>query len=197
MPNYCEMFKLDSLDHAYHDAEWGWPVHDDRQMFEHLSMEVMQCGLSWITCLKRRDVFRQCFDNFNIERVAAYGDDDVARIMSTPGMIRAERKIRAIINNARIAAHMPSLCEHLWSFSNGNVIVYDGHPEGNIPVQNGLSQRVAKSLRQLGMTFVGPVNIYAHLQACGIVNDHSRSCPLFQKIIGTFPVVYLPADDER
>jgi len=196
--NYCDFFKHDELDQTYHDAEWGWPLHDDRQMFEHLAMEVMQCGLSWITCLKRREVFRLCFDNFDIARVAAYTDQDVQRIMQTPGMIRAERKIRAIINNARVASQLPQgLSEWLWQFTDGKVIVYDGHPDGQIPAQNGLSRRVAASLRELGMTFVGPVNTYAHLQASGIINDHSRHCPIYQRIIATHEVAYLPRDHEQ
>jgi len=114
-----------------------------------------------------------------------------------PRAVKFSPRNRAIITNARVAATLPSLSDYFWQFTDGRVVVYDGHPDGHIPAQNGLSRRVAASLRQLGMTFVGPVNIYAHLQACGIICDHSRSCPRFQQIIDTFPTVFLPADDER
>jgi len=128
--------------------------------------------------------------------VARYTDADVERIVNTPGMIRAPRKVQAIIRNARVASQLASLSDYFWSFTDGKVVVYDGHPQGEIPAQNGLSRRVAASLRQLGMTFVGPVNVYAHLQASGIINDHSIHCPMYQHIIQNYPIAYLPKDDE-
>jgi len=201
MANYCLDFNGNPLDRTYHDNEWGRPVHDDRQMMEHLSLEVMQCGLSWLICLKRREVFKKCFANFEIDRLAAMTDADVERIVATEGMIRAPRKVRAVINNARVAqqiiAECGSLCGYFWSFTDSATLVYDGHPEGRIPVSNGLSRRIATDLKRRGMTFVGPVNIYAHLQACGIINDHHRDCPIHAAIAATATIRHLPPDDEQ
>jgi len=197
MASYCDYFKSDQLQQAYHDNEWGTPCHDDNQLFEHLSMEVLQCGLSWQLCLRRRDVFRACFDNFRIDAVARFTDDDVRRILDTEGMIRSERKVRAIIQNARVAQRLGSLDRYFWQFTDGKSIVYHGHPESHIPTQNGLSQRIAADLRRQGMTFVGPVNIYAFLQSCGIVNDHSANCPAFARITANHPSVTLPPDNEQ
>ena len=98
---YCEWANTDPLNTTYHDNEWGVPVHDDRQMFEHLTLENLQCGLSWLIVLRKRDIFRQCFDNFDYDKVAAYDDADVERILNTDGMIRSPRKIQTVINNAR------------------------------------------------------------------------------------------------
>lgn len=98
---YCEWANTDPLNTTYHDNEWGVPVHDDWQMFEHLTLENLQCGLSWLIVLRKRDIFRQCFDNFDYDKVAAYDDADVERILNTEGMIRSLRKIQAVINNAR------------------------------------------------------------------------------------------------
>jgi len=200
MENQCKYFELNPLEKEYHDTEWGHPHHDDRKMFEHLSMEVMQCGLSWDTCLKRKEILERCFDNFDISKVAEYTDADVQRILNTKGMIRAERKIRAIIGNARIALKIAeefgSLSDYFWQFTYGKTLIYEGHPDGEIPAQNGLSRRIATDLRKRGMTFVGPVNIYAHLQSCGIVHDHSRLCSIFKEVTENYPVAFLPKDDE-
>lgn len=98
---YCDQGCGDQADRYYHDHEWGIPVHDDRQMFEHLTLECLQCGLSWGLMLKKREIFRQCFENFDYNKIAAYGEDDVRRILNTEGMLRSESKIRAVIGNAR------------------------------------------------------------------------------------------------
>ena len=178
----------------YHDTEWGVPVHDDRHMFEHLSMECLQCGLNWNMMLVKRDIFRQCFDHFDHDKIAAYDDSDIERIMNTEGMIRSPRKIKAIINNARcyrkVREEFGSFCDYLWSFSDGKTIIYQGHNGiGTIPVSNGLSNRISKDLKKRGFKYVGPVTIYSHLQACGIINDHDKDCPCYQKINNAHPTV--------
>lgn len=113
---YCEWASTDPLNTTYHDNEWGIPVHDDRQMFEHLTLENLQCGLSWLIVLRKRDIFRQCFDNFDYDKVAAYDDADVERIMNTEGMIRSPRKIQAVISNAqccqKLRDEFGSLCDY-------------------------------------------------------------------------------------
>ena len=112
---------------VYHDTEWGVPVHDDRRMFEHLMMEAMQCGLSWSLMIKKREIFRQCFDGFDYDRIAEYTEKDVERIMNTEGMIRSPRKIEAVINNARcfrqIRKEYGSFCDWLWSYTGNKTIL--------------------------------------------------------------------------
>ena len=133
---------------VYHDTEWGVPLHDDVKQFEFLMMEAMQCGLSWDLMIKKREIFRTCFDGFDFDKVAAYTEVDVDRIMETEGMIRSRKKIEAIINNAqcfqRIRAEFGSFSEWLWSFSGNKTILYMGHEKGIMPVSNGLSDQNAK-----------------------------------------------------
>lgn len=187
-------------DRAYHDSEWGVPAHDDVRMFEHLSMECLQCGLSWNTILLKRTILRSCFADFDIDAVAAFDEQDVRRILETPGMLRSERKVRAIIGNARAAQALRSehgsLSEYFWSWTEGRTILYEGHEHGGLPASNGLSKRIARDLKRRGFSFVGPVNVYAHLQSCGIVCDHNELCPRHAFIIERFPCTRLPREDE-
>lgn len=189
---YCDWFATGELQRAYHD-EWGTPVHDDRTQFEHLSLEVMQCGLSFGLVLRRRPVLRACFDNFDYDKVAAYTDTDVARIMHTDGMIRAERKIRAIIGNARafqqVRAEYGTFCNYLWGYTDHHTVLYRGHETGYIPASNRLSENISKDLKTRGFSFVGPIVIYSHLQACGIINDHAADCPRRQQLIDANPTI--------
>ena len=133
---------------VYHDTEWGVPVHDDRRMFEHLMMEAMQCGLSWSLMIKKREIFRSCFDGFDYDRIADYTEADIERIMNTEGMIRSRRKIEAVINNAqcfqKVRQEHGSFCDWLWAHTDGKTILYMGHENGRIPVSNGLSDEIAK-----------------------------------------------------
>ena len=178
---------------TYHDTEWGVPAHDDRLMFEHLMMEAMQCGLSWSLMLKKREIFRACFDEFNYDKIAAYTETDVERIMNTEGMIRSRRKIEAVINNAKcfqkIRQEHGSFCDWLWAHSGGKTILYMGHEKGRIPVSNGLSDEIARELRDCGFKYLGTVTVYSHLQACGIINDHGKDCPCYHAINEHNPTV--------
>lgn len=182
---YCGWNSASEIDRHYHDTEWGIPVHDDRKQFEYLMMEVMQCGLSWELMLRKREIFRQCFDNFDFDKVAAYDERDVERIMNTEGMIRSPRKIRAIINNARCFQKIRNLygsfSNYLWAYSDGKTIIYSSHGGGRIPVSNGLSARISKDLKSKGFKYLGAVTVYSHLQACGIINDHDTDCPCYKK----------------
>ena len=143
-------FRLEALQ-TYHDTEWGIPIHDDRKQFEFLMMEAMQCGLSWELMIKKREIFRSCFDNFDYDKIAAYTDADIDRIMNTDGMIRSQRKIEAIINNAgcfqQIRSEYGTFDNWLWRFSGGKTILYMGHEKGKIPVSNGLSDEIAGELK--------------------------------------------------
>ena len=197
---YCGWANTDPLNKVYHDTEWGIPVHDDRHMFEHLTLECMQCGLSWALMLKKREIFRKCFDNFDYDRIADYNEADVERILNTEGMIRSPRKVNAIINNARcyqkVRDEFGTFCDYIWSYSDGKTILYQGHDAGRIPVSNGLSARISKALKKRGCKYVGPVTIYSHLQACGIINDHDKDCPCRKKILDGYPTVVRRRDEE-
>ena len=164
----------------YHDEEWGVPVRDDRKQFEFLMMEVMQCGLNWNMMLQKREIFRECFDGFDYEKVAEYGEEDILRILGTEGMIRSRRKVEAVIHNARcfrkVREEFGTFSEYLWGFSRGKMILYMGHQKGQIPARNGLSDRVSADLKKRGFKYLGSVTVYAHLQACGMVNDHWEGC---------------------
>ena len=197
----CDWALIDDNDRAYHDHEWGIPVHDDdRQMFEHLSLECLQCGLSWALMLKKRQVFRKCFRDFDFEKIARFTEKDVARILGTKDMIRSERKVRAIISNARcyleIRREFGSFCNYLWRHTQGKTILYRGHAKGRVPVSNGLSLRISKDLKKRGFRYVGPVTIYSHLQASGIINDHAADCPCYKRINNAYPTVTCAPDDE-
>lgn len=190
---YCGWNSASEIDRHYHDTEWGIPVHDDRKQFEYLMMEVMQCGLSWELMLRKREIFRQCFDNFDFDKVAAYDERDVERIINTEGMIRSPRKIRAIINNARCFQKIRNLygsfSNYLWAYADGKTIIYSSHGGGRIPASNGLSARISKDLKSKGFKYLGAITVYSHLQACGIINDHDRDCPCYKKINGSFPTI--------
>lgn len=189
---YCGWFAANELQRQYHE-EWGTPVHDDRVMFEYLSMEVMQCGLNFGLVLRKRGILRECFDDFDNDKVAAYGDEDVARIMGTDGMIRAERKILAIISNAqafqKIREEYGSFSDYLWGYTDNKTVLYQEHETGLIPASNALSEKISRDLKKRGFKFLGPVVIYSHLQACGIINDHDVNCPRRQYIIDHYPTV--------
>ncbi len=198
---YCEWGNTSAQNMRYHDKEWGVPLHDDIKQFEFLMMEVMQCGLSWDLIIKKREIFRSCFDNFDFNKIAAYDERDVARILACEGMIKSPRKIAAIINNAKcvqkICAEFGSFCAYLWKYSNGKTIIYNKHSEGYIPVSNSLSEKISKDLKQRGFKFLGAVTVYSHLQACGIINDHGSECPRYKYIIEHYPCVHLESCGEK
>jgi DNA-3-methyladenine glycosylase I len=178
---------------AYHDTEWGVPLHDDRGQFEFLMMEVMQCGLNWTMMMKKREIFRSCFDNFEYDKIADYTKEDIERILKVPGMIKSRRKIEAIINNARcfqkIREEYGSFDSYLWAYSDGKTILYNKHEDGYIPVSNGLSDKISKDLKKRGFKYLGTVTVYSHLQACGMINDHGSDCPCYKKINATNPTI--------
>ena len=185
----------------YHDEEWGAPEHDDRKQFEFLMLEAMQCGLSWNLMIEKREIFRECFSDFDYDDIAAFNEEDVQRILEYPGMIRSSRKIRAIINNARcfqqVRREFGSFDGWLWGFAQGKTILYDGHENGNLPAANGLSDKVARELKRRGFKYLGSVTVYAHLQACGIINDHLKSCFRYNEIIKNHPIIRLLPENER
>lgn len=197
----CSWANVNQRNQKYHDEEWGIPVHEDRQMFEHLMLECLQCGLSWDLILKKRKIFRECMDYFDYEKIACYTEEDVERLLHTEGMIRSRRKICAIIHNAqcfrRIREEFGTFCQYLWGYTDGKVLCYTGHERGQIPVSNTLSTRISQDLKKRGFRYVGPITIYSHLQACGIINDHDESCPIYQKILASYETMHLLPDGEK
>ena len=165
----------DPLLRKYYDKEWGVPVHDDRKLFELLTLEGMQSGLSWLTVLRKRHAFVDAFHQFEIEIVAKMSSTDVDVLMENPGLIRSRNKLNSVITNAqaiqKVQAEFGSFDEFLWQFVDHSPIV--NHPKSNadIPAQTELSQTVAKALKKRGFKFVGPVITYSFLQAAGLVND--------------------------
>jgi len=159
---------------AYHDDEWGRPVRTDQGLYERMTLEAFQSGLAWITILRKRENFRAAFAGFEIEAVAAFGEDDVARLMADAGIVRNRLKIEAAIANARAAVDVP-LAELIWSFA----------PEPRPPrprsrgegqATTAESKALAKALKKSGFRFVGPTTAYALMQACGLVDDHFEGC---------------------
>lgn len=162
----------------YHDTEWGRPLHDSAALFERVSLEAFQSGLSWLIILRKRDNFRRAFDRFDIERVARYTDKDIARLMDDAGIVRNRAKIEATIANARAAADLDvDLGELLWSFAPADRAQRPRPQDlSQVPAVTPESQAMAKELKRRGFRFVGPTTAYALMQATGMVDDHIASC---------------------
>ena len=169
-----------SLMRKYHDEEWGVPVHDDRELFEFLILEGAQAGLSWNTILNRRENYREAYDNFDIEKMAAYDEDKIAELMTNAGIIRHKLKLLSAVRNAKAALKVikefGSLDAYLWSFVNGEPIQNTFETMQDIPVKTPLSESMSKDLKKRGFNFVGPTICYAFMEAVGMVNDHEVGC---------------------
>ena len=170
----------DPLYEAYHDLEWGVPERDARALWEKLVLDGFQAGLSWITILRKREAFRAAFDGFDPGKVARYGESDRARLMADPGIVRSNAKIDAAIEGARIYLAMRDRGEDFatfcWSFVDGRPVQNVWAEVGQVPAQTPLAVEVSKALKAKGFKFVGPVIVYAWMQAVGMVNDHLTSC---------------------
>ena len=165
---------------AYHDTEWGVPLHDEQKLFEFLVLEGMQAGLSWSTILNKRDNFRAAFHNFEVARVAQYTQADVERLLGNAGIIRNRLKIAATINNAQrfleVQGEFGSFDAYIWRFVDGQPIKNAWRSMKAIPPKTALSDAVSKDLLKRGFKFVGSTIVYAHMQATGMVNDHTVDC---------------------
>jgi DNA-3-methyladenine glycosylase I len=173
---------------AYHDDEWGVPLHEDRAMFELLTLEGAQAGLSWTTVLNRRDGYRRAFGGFDIATVAGYGPDDEARLLADTGIIRNRAKVVSTIGNARAAleviGEIGSLDAHLWSFVDGWPVQNRWKGLEEIPAETDASRAMSKDLKRRGFRFVGPTILYAFMQSAGLVNDHQVQCFRHAKMAG-------------
>ena len=172
----CTWAESDPLLRMYHDREWGVPQHDSRAIWELLMLEGFQAGLAWITVLRKREDFRKAFRNFDPARVARFNEDDIARLLQNPGIIRSRAKIEATIQGARIFLEMKKsgtdFSEWVWNLAGGKPI----QNTGPVPAQTPLSASISKELKRRGFKFVGPTIVYAWMQAAGIVNDHAPTC---------------------
>lgn len=182
----CEWCGSDPLLISYHDQEWGLPVHDDRRLFEMLTLEGAQAGLNWLTILRKREHYRKAFDLFNIDKVAAYSEGDIRRLLADSGIVRNRLKIESALRNAQ---GMLAIREEFGSFDSFIWHYVDHTPRQNawkslseLPAQTAVSVRISKDLKRRGFNFVGPTICYAFMQAVGMVNDHTLDCFRYEQI---------------
>lgn len=176
----CEWCGSDPLYTAYHDHEWGVPLHDDRRLFEFLVLEGAQAGLSWLTILRKRDNYRKAFHGFDWERMAGYSQKDIARLLSNPGIVRNRLKIESAIRNAQavmgVRKEYGSLDAYLWGYVDGVPLQNAWKGKADVPAKTKVSDRMSRDLKERGFTFVGSTICYAFMQAVGMVNDHTTTC---------------------
>ena len=176
----CKWAGKDSLYIEYHDTEWGVPLYDDAKLFEFLILETFQAGLSWITILRKRENFRKAFDDFDYKKIANYDDSKFDELLQNAGIIRNKLKIKATISNAlafiEIQKEFDSFSKYIWNFTNGKPIKNSWKAMDEVPANTPLSDTVSKDLKKRGFKFVGTTVIYAHMQATGMVNDHTTDC---------------------
>jgi DNA-3-methyladenine glycosylase I len=182
----CAWSTSDPLYISYHDREWGVPVHDDRLLFEFLILEGAQAGLSWITILRKRENYRQAFDQFDPQKVARYDDKKILELLNNPGIIRNRAKINAAIGNARaflaVQEEYGSFDAYVWRFVGGKPLQNTWTEMAQIPAKSAEAEAFSKDLVRRGFKFVGPTICYAHMQATGMVNDHTLDCFRYQEV---------------
>ena len=182
----CDWVGTNPLEIAYHDTEWGVPVHEDRRLFESLILEGAQAGLNWLTVLKKREGYRQAFAGFDPAAVARFDEATVERLLDDPGIIRHRLKIRSAIQNARaflkIQEAYGTFDAYVWQFVEGRPQVNRWRSLAEIPAQTPASQRLSKDLKARGFNFVGPTICYAFMQAMGLVNDHTVDCFRYHEV---------------
>ena len=176
----CAWAGTDPLYVAYHDREWGRPVRDDRVLFEFLTLEGAQAGLSWITILRKREAYRKAFSGFDPRKVARYTPARIARLMGNAGIVRNRLKIESTVSNAKaylaVQKEFGSFTRYLWGFVDGKPVVNRPRSTKGVPASTSLSDRISKDLKQRGFRFVGSTIVYAYLQAVGVVDDHTTDC---------------------
>ena len=176
----CAWSGTDALYCAYHDEEWGVPVHEDRRLFEMLILEGAQAGLAWITILRKREAYRKAFEGFDPTRVAAFNDEKIQTLLQDPGIVRNRLKIQAAVGNAQIflavRGEFGSFDNYLWPFVGGQPKVNHWTDHKEVPAMTPEAERLSKDLKQRGFRFVGPTIIYAFMQSVGMVDDHVLNC---------------------
>lgn len=184
--NRCRWVSENPLYIEYHDKEWGVPVHDDQKLFEFLTLECFQAGLSWITILKKRENFRKAFDDFDYRKIAKYDEQKIATLLNDPGIIRNKLKVRATVNNAQrfleVQKAFGSFDQYIWGFVDGKPIQNTFKTINEVPANTPLSDKISKDLKKRGFKFVGTTVVYAHMQATGMVNDHTTNCFRYEQV---------------
>ena len=182
----CTWCGDDPLYTEYHDKEWGVPVYDDETLFEFLILETFQAGLSWITILRKRENFRKAFDSFDFKKIAKYDEKKYEKLLQDAGIIRNKLKIKATISNAQkfmeVQEEFGSFSKYIWSFTNGKPIKNKFKSMKEVPATTELSDQLSKDLKKRGFKFVGSTVIYAHMQATGMVNDHTIDCFRYSQV---------------
>ncbi|WP_026567007.1 DNA-3-methyladenine glycosylase I [Bacillus sp. UNC41MFS5] len=182
--NRCGWVNQDPLYIDYHDHEWGVPVYDDRLLFEYLNLEGAQAGLSWYTILKKRENYRQAFDNFEAEKIIRYDEKKIEELIHNEGIVRNKLKINAVITNAhaflKVVAEFGSFSKYIWSFVGGKPIQNHFKEMKDVPAVTEISDQLSKDLKKRGFKFVGSTICYAFMQATGMVNDHIVTCICYQ-----------------
>lgn len=182
----CDWATKDPLYIAYHDNEWGTPLHDEQQLFEFLILETFQAGLSWITVLRKRENFRKAFDNFDYKKVALYDEDKILDLLQDAGIIRNKLKVRAAVSNAQafmtIQEEFGTFDKYIWGFVDGKAIQNNRKSMKELPPTTEISDKLSKDLKKRGFKFVGSTVVYAHMQATGMVNDHVVDCFRYDKV---------------
>ncbi len=182
----CPWCGTDPLYVHYHDTVWGRPEYDDQALFEKLCLDGQQAGLSWITILRKQESYRQAYAGFDPEQIVRFDEDDIARLLADPGIIRNRLKVHSIIRNARgflaLRDQGISFSEFLWQFVNGRPIQNRWQTLAEVPVTTPESEAMSKALKKAGFNFVGPTIVYAFMQATGMVNDHLISCPRHREL---------------
>ena len=170
----------------YHDSEWGVPVFEDGKLFEFIVLESFQAGLSWLTILRKREYFREAFDDFNYNAIADYTNDKVKQLIQNPNIIRNKKKIEATINNARVFKQIQkdygSFKDYFWSFTNYNPITNSWQEADEVPAKTELSDKISHDLKKKGVTFFGSTICYSFMQAVGMVNDHETDCFRYKEV---------------
>ena len=170
----------DGLYQQYHDEEWGVPQHDERLLFEFLCLEGAQAGLSWITILRKRENYRNLFDNFDVQKIARYDDVKIAELLTNPGIVRNKLKVNGFVKNARAYLNLReqdvSLNDYLWGYVDGEPMQNNWQSMAQVPANTDISDVMSKDLKKRGFTFVGSTICYAFMQAAGLVNDHLIGC---------------------
>jgi len=182
----CAWCGEDPLYVKYHDEEWGVPVHEDRTLFEKITLEGAQAGLSWITILKKRENYRKAFDNFDVKKISKYNEKKIAELLENPGIVRNKLKINSTINNAKafmaVQKEFGTFDNYIWQFTNNTTLVNKHNHLGDLPAETNISKAMSKDLKKRGFKFVGPTICYAFMQAMGMVNDHVVNCFRYKEV---------------
>jgi len=188
MLNRCDWCLGDDLYLQYHDLEWGVPIHDDQKLFEFLTLEGAQAGLSWLTVLRKRENYRLAFDRFDPQKIACYQADKINELMNNAGIIRNRLKITSAVKNAQafltVQERFGSFDRYIWGFTDGRTIHHKNRTIKDVPAETDISRIISKDMKKRGFTFVGPTIIYSQMQATGMVNDHVIDCYRYTELGG-------------